>query len=118
MKPFAFLLRSVENRPHGLLSINHLTDGLSLALILYFIRGCHAGGVSEQGNHQGVASTVLRGRDLSVQRVGVISYSHAIETRLLMNLQTNDGEGMEKVSKEILNGAVHIKTSLWVQKKC
>lgn len=55
---------------------------------------------------------------LSESGVGVISYSHTIETRLLMNLQTNAGEGMEKVSKEILNGAVHTKSSLWGQNKC
>lgn len=46
------------------------------------------GGASEQGNHQGVTSTILRGRDLSVQRVGVISYGlFVLETYLLVPIR-------------------------------
>ena len=54
-------------------------------------------GASEQGNHQGVASTVLRGRDLSVQRVGVISYGRfVLETYPLVGSQPDGGKNMEK----------------------
>jgi len=53
------------------------------------------GRASEQDNHQGVASTVLRGRDLSVQRVGVISYGlFVLETCQLVGLQTKGGKNM------------------------
>ena len=46
------------------------------------------GEFQKQGNHQGVASTVLRGRDLSVQRVGVISYGRfVLETLTLEPLR-------------------------------